>query len=106
MTQLPLDTWQHILGKFESMEAMRVFDSLWDAGVFRNVSRLDAFWVVIMSAREDRGHEEVLQFPDPEPFKIGSEKLTEMGVAKARACEIMAASHGSWEDAMRILGWE
>lgn len=104
--QLPLDVWQNVIGHFETQEAVRVVDALWSAGVFPDVSRLDAFWAVIMSARNSTKIEEELEMvPDPDPYVSGVDKLVEFGVARDHAVAVLRDAHGSWEGAMNLLGW-
>ena len=105
-THLPLDAWEHILGQFEATEAVRVFDTLWTAGMFDDASRLDVFWIVIASARHRRAREEWKQMPDAEPYKSGVATLVDMGVPESIATTVMRQSRGSWEGAMRQLGWD
>tara|TARA_B110000046_G_scaffold147334_1_gene154919 strand:+ start:1288 stop:1668 length:381 start_codon:yes stop_codon:yes gene_type:complete len=105
---LPLDVWQLIVGTLDAADAMRVFDNLWEAGIFDGCRRLDAFWGVIASARE-RGWSEpdVMQNPpDPEPFRAGHTQLVEMGLSSDYATRIMRDARGSWETALRILRWD
>lgn len=103
---LPLDAWQLVLGHFGTAEAMLVFDNLWEAGIFEGSNRLDAFWNVMLSAREQDSVDSIEIMPDPEPFFDGKTKLVDMGVPSEKATEIMRDAHGSWEYAMRMLGWD
>ena len=103
---LPLDAWQLILGNFETADAMCVFDNLWEAGIFEGTNRLDAFWSVMLSAREQHTMDSIENMPDPEPFFDGKTRLIDMGVPSEKATEIMRDAHGSWEYAMRMLEWD
>lgn len=108
ITQLPLDVWQHILGYFEVVDAIAEFEKLWMAKVFQNVSRLDAFWTVIMSAREHTRCNEAppQDFPDIELVRDNVATLVDMGVSEEHATMIMRESGGDWYCAMRLLGWD
>jgi hypothetical protein len=103
---LPLDAWQLVLGNFGTAEAMCVFDSLWEAGIFKGSNRLDTFWSVIVGTREHDTVDSMENMPDSEPFLDGKTRLVEMGVPMEKATEIMRDAHGSWEYAMRMLGWD
>lgn len=104
---LPLDAWERVLAHVEVAEAVATFDALWRAGVFGDVPRLDAFWMVIASARHCGAREETLdKLPDPEPFRDGVAALVDMGIDKIRATTIMRQAQGSWYVAMQYLGWD
>ena len=110
VTRLPLDAWQHIVGQLEPKDALLAFDSLWQAGIFTNIARLDAFWAVIASSRERdalRAHHQQREatFPDVQPYRSGRDRLVDMGVDNETATFVMAQSQGRWDLAMLMLGW-
>jgi len=107
LQRLPLDVWQHVMGCFDAHDAIRTFHVLWDAGVFVRMTKLDAFWAVIMNARHiSRPEADFEMLPDPEPYVSGVEQLVSMGVPRDKAVRVIRDAHGSWEGAMNLLGWE
>lgn len=106
IVDLPVEVWSAVLSHFTPTEAVDVFDSLYHAGVLGSMPRLDAFWIVMDSAKRNIRLEEEEEFPDACPFRVGVERLVSMGVDAERATLVMRQSNGDWGAAMRVLGWE
>lgn len=106
LQNLPLDVWQNVMGFFDAQAAIGTFHALWQAGVFTGMTRLDAFWAIIMNARRARRAEEFEMLPDPEPYVSGVDKFVSMGVPRDTAVGVLRDARGSWEGAMQLLGWD
>ena len=107
LQHLPLDVWQNVMGWFDAQDAIHTFHVLWDAGVFVDMTKLDAFWAVIMNARQaSKPEAEFEMLPDPEPYVSGVEQLVSMGVPNDTAVRVVRDARGSWQGAMDLLGWE
>lgn len=106
IVDLPVEVWSAVLSHFTPTEAVDVFDALYDAGVLCSMPRLDAFWIVLDSAKRNVRLEEEEEFPDAAPFRAGVERLVSMGVDAERATLLMRQSNGDWGAVMRVLGWD
>ena len=105
---IPLDAWVVIMRYIDRNNLVKTYNNIFGSNALNIPTRekLNTFWILVSQARMLDKLEEICELPNVDFFKQTFSKLTEMGMHKDQALNIVRASNGNLEKAFRILGWD
>ncbi len=106
---IPLDAWVVILRFIDKQKLVDTFNKLFDSRILNIPAqcRIDTFWIVVSQSRYLDECEKEVELPEPNSLVHRNclDKLTEMGVNRDYALNVVRATNGDFQGAMGFLGW-